>query len=78
MISEHLEPAQLKPMLREQIDQMDETSLLLAQRALLLVRKDQLLRELAVMGAGDRKAGKLEPAAIDAAIREFRRDHPYR
>ena len=65
-----LEPKSLRPEIIQRIETMDEESLLLLHRILLIVEKDRLWRELSAEGEQDRRAGKFD--RLQDVIREAR------
>ena len=65
-----LEPKKLRPEIIERIGGMDDNSLRLLHRVLLLIEKDQLWRELSAEAEQDRRSGKLDP--LPEIIRQAR------
>ena len=55
-----LEPKTLRPEIIQRIETMDEESLLLLHRILLIVEKQRLWRELSAEAESDRRLGKLD------------------
>jgi hypothetical protein len=74
MNSTVLEPNKLRPELIRRVETMDDESLLLLHRVLLIVEKDRLWRELAVEAEQDRRSGRFErlPEIIREARAELR------
>jgi hypothetical protein len=58
MNSTVLEPKKLRPELIQQVEAMDDESLLVLHRALMIVQKERLWRELSTEAEQDRRAGK--------------------
>lgn len=73
MNSTVLEPEKLRPELIQRIQSLDEESLLLLHRVLLIVEKRRLWRELSAEVEGDRRAGKFDrlPQIIQEARAEL-------
>ena len=65
-----LEPKSLRPDIIQRIETMDEESLLLLHRILLIVEKQRLWRELSAEAEQDRRAGKFD--RLQDVIREAR------
>ena len=65
-----LEPKTLRPEIIQRIEAMDEESLLLLHRIILVVEKQRLWRELSAEAEQDRRLGKLD--RIQEVIREAR------
>jgi hypothetical protein len=63
MKSTVLEPEKLRPEIIERVKAMDDESLLLLHRVLLMVEKQRLWRELSAEAEQDRQAGKLDRLA---------------
>ena len=74
MNSTVLEPKKLRPELIQRVEAMDDESLLVLHRALLIVEKDQLWRELSAEAEQDRQSGKFDrlPEIIRQARAELR------
>jgi hypothetical protein len=74
MNSTVLEPKKLRPELIQRVEAMDDESLLVLHRALLIVEKEQLWRELSAEAEDDRRAGKFDrlPEIIRQARAELR------
>jgi hypothetical protein len=74
MNSTVLEPKKLRPELIERIEKMDDESLLLLHRTMLLVEKERLWQELSAESEKDRLSGKLDrlPEIIREARAELR------
>ena len=70
MNSTVLEPKKLRPELIQRVESMDDESLLLLHRVMLIVEKERLWRELAAEAEQDRRSGKLE--RLPEIIREAR------
>jgi hypothetical protein len=70
-----LEPKKLRPQLIQRVEAMDEESLLVLHRVLLIVEKERLWRELAAEAEQDRRSGKFErlPEIIREARAELRK-----
>jgi hypothetical protein len=70
-----LEPKKLRPEIIHRIEAMDDESLLLVHRILLLVEKQRLWTELSADAEADRKSGKLQrlPEIIRQARAELRK-----
>jgi len=70
-----LEPKKLRPEIIQRIEAMDDDSLLLLHRVLLLVEKQRLWRELSAEAEEDRRAGKPDrlPEIILQARAELRK-----
>jgi hypothetical protein len=75
MNSTVLEPKKLRPEIIHRVEAMDDESLLLLHRVLLIVEKERLWRELAAETEQDRRSGKLErlPEIIREARAELRK-----
>jgi len=75
MNSTVLEPKKLRPELIQRIGSMDDESLLLLHRILLLVEKERLWHELSTETEQDRRSGKLDrlPEIIREARTELRK-----
>jgi hypothetical protein len=75
MNSTVLEPKKLRPELIQRVEAMDDQSLLLLHRVLLIVEKERLWRELAAEADQDRRSGKFErlPEIIREARAELRK-----
>jgi len=69
-----LEPKKLRPEIIQRIEAMDDDSLLLLHRVLLLVEKQRLWRELSAEAEEDRRSGKLDrlPEIIRQARAQLR------
>jgi len=69
-----LEPKKLRPEIIQRIEAMDDESLLLLHRVLLLVEKQRLWRELSAEAEEDRRSGKLDrlPEIIRQARAQLR------
>jgi len=65
-----LEPKKLRPELIQRVEALDDESLLVLHRALLIVEKERLWRELAAESEQDRLSGRCERLA--EIIREAR------
>ncbi|MGH7970338.1 MAG: hypothetical protein ACREIC_16570 [Limisphaerales bacterium] len=63
MNSTVLEPKKLRPELIQRIEAMDDESLLLLHRVLLVVEKERLWHELSSEVEADRRSGKLDRLA---------------
>ena len=70
MNSTVLEPKKLRPELIQRVEAMDDESLLVLHRVLLIVEKERLWRELAAEAEEDRRSGKFE--RLPELIREAR------
>jgi hypothetical protein len=70
MNSISLEPKKLRPEIIQRIETMDDESLLVLHRILLVVEKERLWRELSAEADQDRAAGKFD--RIPEIIREAR------
>jgi hypothetical protein len=70
-----LEAQKLRPEIIQRIEAMDDESLLLLHRLLLLVEKERLWHELSVETEADRRSGKLNrlPDIIREARAELRK-----
>jgi len=70
-----LEPKKLRPQIIQPIETLDDESLLLLHRILLIVEKERLWRELSAEAEQDRGAGKLDrlPEIIREARAELRK-----
>lgn len=64
------EPGKLRPDLIHRIEKMDDESLLVLHRAVLLVEKERLWRELSGEAEEDRRMGKFD--RLPEIIREAR------
>ena len=75
MNSTVLEPKKLRPEIIQRIEAMDDESLLVVHRVLLIVEKERLWRELAAEAEQDRRLGKLDrlPEIIRNARTELRK-----
>ncbi len=75
MNSTLLEPKKFRPEIIQRIESMDDESLIVLHRVLLIVEKQRLWRELAAEAEHDRQAGKLErlPELIREARAELRK-----
>ena len=70
MNSSVLEPKKLRPEIIQRVEAMDDASLLVLHRVLLIVEKERLWRELAAEAEQDRCSGKFE--RLPKIIREAR------
>jgi hypothetical protein len=70
MNSTVLEPKKLRPEIIQRIEAMDDESLLVVHRVLLIVEKERLWRELSAEAEQDRRLGKLD--RLPEIIREAR------
>ena len=70
MNSTVLEPKKLRPEIIHRVEAMDDESLLVLHRVLLIVEKERLWRELAAEAEQDRRSGKF--ARLPEIIREAR------
>lgn len=70
MNSPVLEPKQLRPQIMERIEGMDDESLALLHRVLLIVEKDRLWSELSAEAEADRRQGHLD--RLPEIVREAR------
>jgi hypothetical protein len=70
-----LEPKKLRPELIQRVEAMDDESLLVLHRALLIVEKEQLWRELSTEAEQDRRLGEFDrlPEIIRQARAELRK-----
>jgi hypothetical protein len=70
-----LEPQKLRPEIIQRIEAMDDESLLLLHRLLLLIEKERLWHELSAETETDRRSGKLDrlPDIIRKARAELRK-----
>jgi hypothetical protein len=68
-----LEPNKLRPEIIQRVEAMDDESLLVLHRVLLIVEKERLWRELAAEAEEDRRSGKFErlPEIIRTARAEL-------
>jgi hypothetical protein len=75
MNSTVLEPNKLRPELIQRVEAMDDESLLVLHRALLIVEKERLWRELSAEAGQDRRSGKFDrlPEIIRQARAELRK-----
>ena len=75
MNSTVLEAKKLRPEIIQRIETMDDESLLLLHRVLLIVEKERLWRELSAEAEKDRLSGKLDrlPQIIREARAELRK-----
>jgi len=75
MNSTILEPNKLRPELIQRVETMDDESLLVLHRALLIVEKERLWRELSAESEQDRRSDKLDrlPEIIREARAELRK-----
>jgi hypothetical protein len=75
MNSTVLEPKKLRPEIIRRIETMDDESLLLLHRVLLIVEKERLWRELSAEAEEDRRSRKLDrlPEIIREARAELRK-----
>lgn len=71
-----LEPKKLRPELIQRVEAMDDESLLVLHRALLIVEKERLWRELSAEAEQDRRSGKYDrlPEIIRQARTELRQE----
>lgn len=72
------ETKKLRQQWHERIDAIPESELAAAHELWVQTEIDRLLHKVAEGGARDFAEGKLDPADIDKAIKEFRARHPYR
>ena len=70
MNSTVLEPKKLRPEIIQRIEAMDDESLMLVHRVLLIVEKERLWRELSAEAEQDRRLGKFD--RLPEIIREAR------
>ncbi len=70
-----LEPKKLRPEIIQRIEAMDDESLRLLHRLLLLVEKERLWHELSAEAGADRRSGKFDrlPDIIREARAELRK-----
>ena len=75
MSSTVLEPKKLRPEIIQRIESLDDESLLLLHRVLLIVEKERLWRELSAEAEQDRRSGKHDrlPEIIREARKELRK-----
>ena len=75
MNSTVLEPKKLRPEIIQRIEAMDDESLMLVHRVLLIVEKERLWRELSAEAEGDHRLGKSDrlPEIIREARAELRK-----
>ena len=75
MSSTVLEPKKLRPEIIQRIESLDDESLLLLHRVLLIVEKERLWRELSAEAEQDRRSGKFDrlPEIIREAREELRK-----
>jgi hypothetical protein len=75
MNSTVLEPDKLRPEIVQLVENMDDESLLLLHRILMIVEKERLWRELSAESEQDRLSGKFDrlPEIIREARAELRR-----
>ena len=75
MNSTVLEPKKLRPEIIQRVEAMDDESLLVLHRALLIVEKEQLWRELSAEAEQDHRSGKFNrlPEIIRQARVELRK-----
>jgi hypothetical protein len=75
MNSTVLEPKNLRPEIIQRVEAMDDESLLVLHRILLIVEKDRLWRELSAEAEQDRCSGKFErlPEIVRQARVELRK-----
>ena len=75
MNSTLLEPKKLRPEIIQRIENMDDESLLVLHRFLLIVEKERLWCELSAEAEQDRESGKLDrfPEIIREARAELRK-----
>ena len=75
MNSTVLEAKKLRPEIIQRIENMDDESLLVLHRVLLIVEKERLWRELSAEAEQDRGSGKLDrlPEIIREARAELRK-----
>jgi len=75
MNSTVLEPKKLRPELIQRVESMDDESLLVLHRVMLIVEKERLWRELAAEAEQDRRSGKFErlPEIVREARAELRK-----
>lgn len=81
LVSESLapvDPAALRPLVHQRIDNLRDEELVAVNRLLLEFEARLLFEKSGDEAAGDWRAGRLTGEAVDAAIREHRRKHPYR
>ena len=71
-----LEPKKLRPEIIQRIENMDDESLLVLHRVLLIVEKERLWRELSAEAEQDRASGQLD--RLPEIIREARAELPIR
>ena len=74
----NVEPKKLRQQWHERIDAIPESDLAAAHELWVQTEIDRLLHKVAEGGAKDFEEGKLDPAGLDKAIKEFRARHPYR
>ena len=74
MKSEPIKSEELRPLLRKQIDELDERGLAMMHRVLLQLKAERLAEELT---EGFSKEENLVER-IDHAIADFRKAHPYK
>jgi len=71
------DPESLRRSVHEEIDHMEPARLVFLQQVMHQLEIDGLGAQLDREFDGDRAAGRLDPAAIQMAIREVRARHPY-
>ena len=74
----NLPSQQLRPVVHENIDRLSDTELAAVHRMLLQMEIERLAQSVSEGVEEARQAGKLDPADIQASIREHRARHPYK
>ena len=70
--------AALRPLVHQRIDNLRDEDLAAVNRLLLELEARSLFEKSGQEAAVDWEAGRLTEAKVEAAIREHRRQHPYR
>ena len=72
------DPAELRPLLHDEVDRLDDENLDLAHRALLEIELQQLTADLDGLADEARGAGRLTLASIAEGLSKHRVPQPYR
>lgn len=78
MSAKTADPKELRPLVHRQIDELPDDELTLVSRMLAQLEMHRLLDDVGQAADDARARGELTPEKIDAAIRDFRAQQPYR
>lgn len=72
------DPKELRPLLHSEVDRLSDADLAAAHRALLEIELRRLVDELGSEMDEAWASGQITQEAVDAAIKEYRLEHPHR